>query len=66
MTSLFSFINAQLLEINLFSFIAQYDDEGYPLEDDDWNDEIETEEDFEDDFVDDGVSFDEDDEKEWE
>jgi hypothetical protein len=67
MTSLFSFTDILHSIINPFSFIAQYDDEGYPIEDEEWDDELEEDEELlEEDLIDEDVSFDDDEESEWE
>ncbi len=66
MTSLFSFTDIFRSIIAPLSFIAHYDDEGYPIEDEEWDEELEADEELEDELIDDDVSFDDDEESEWE
>lgn len=66
MTSLFSFTNILFPEILSLSLIAHYDDEGYPIEDEEWEDELDDEIVEDDEIIEEDVSFDEEDETEWE
>ena len=60
---LLGFLSPRFAYINAFT---QYDEEGYPIEDEDWDDEDEDDDELMDDDYDDGLDIDDDEESEWE
>ena len=62
---LLGFLSPRFAYINAFT---QYDEEGYPIEDDDWDDDEDEDDDDDlmDDDYDDGLGIEDDEETEWE